>query len=434
MKRRTGNVVEFGHGETLAYNTTLQQLRQMVGCSDATVCTTLPRGGLQVTQPRQTESARMRLYIRQLHGDDVPAWRAMATGQPVRLEDVLDDARFGRAAGRFRDRLLRPFGLEHYTAVPLEGPVLQGYPGVLQLFATREAGPVKESDLRRLGRVAEEFDEAFDRNRERLRFKQNRYPLAHHLPHRQFVLTRGGEFVFRQPGAVEGLDDVLLHNLLDLCRQRMNLIIERGTDDLDTAGEDDGDDANGSALRPAAAGSNSDRLLVPDRLGDCWAFRLSVYPRYPALTGDDDEPVAFVCHQPQCESWSALRPSDFAADEEVGRLIPSLQFMQENFRKKTSLHQIARTVHLSPFHFHRRFTELLGITPKHYMFDCQVAEAKRKLAQGEMDLKEVAEHCGFAHQSHFTSRFKQAVGLTPTRWRRLARDSGGEEFAEPAGN
>ena len=107
--------------------------------------------------------------------------------------------------------------------------------------------------------------------------------------------------------------------------------------------------------------------------------------------------------------------------------MPSLQFMQENYREKANLHQIARTVHLSPFHFHRRFTELLGITPKHYLFDCQIAEAKRKLAQGEMDLKEIADHCGFAHQSHFTSRFKQATGLTPTRWRRLARDHGDDK-------
>jgi AraC family transcriptional regulator len=38
---------------------------------------------------------------------------------------------------------------------------------------------------------------------------------------------------------------------------------------------------------------------------------------------------------------------------------------------------------------------------------------------GDKDLVEIANFCGFAHQSHFTSRFKQATGLTPTGWRRL---------------
>jgi AraC family transcriptional regulator len=38
----------------------------------------------------------------------------------------------------------------------------------------------------------------------------------------------------------------------------------------------------------------------------------------------------------------------------------------------------------------------------------------------EKDLIDIAADCGFAHQSHFTSRFKQATGLTPTKWRRQA--------------
>jgi AraC family transcriptional regulator len=42
-------------------------------------------------------------------------------------------------------------------------------------------------------------------------------------------------------------------------------------------------------------------------------------------------------------------------------------------------------------------------------------------------LAEIAAECGFAHQSHFTSRFKQATGLTPTRWRRFATELASEE-------
>ena len=76
---------------------------------------------------------------------------------------------------------------------------------------------------------------------------------------------------------------------------------------------------------------------------------------------------------------------------------------------------------LSPFHFHRRFTELLGLTPKQYLLACQIHEAKSELLAGEKELAQIAKDCGFAHQSHFTSRFKQATGLTPTRWRRMAQ-------------
>jgi len=118
-----------------------------------------------------------------------------------------------------------------------------------------------------------------------------------------------------------------------------------------------------------------------------------------------------------------LRSEDFDADQELSRLVPALKFMQQEFHRGPTLQEIAKTVHLSPFHFHRRFTELLGITPKHFLLDCQIEQAKEQLVGREKELSEIATACGFAHQSHFTSRFKQATGLTPTRWRRLANDA-----------
>ena len=68
-------------------------------------------------------------------------------------------------------------------------------------------------------------------------------------------------------------------------------------------------------------------------------------------------------------------PVDFQADSELARLIPALKFMEDEFRRGPSLVEIAHTSHLSPFHFHRRFTELLGLTPKHFMLECRSKNA-----------------------------------------------------------
>ena len=421
MKRNSPNLIEIGHGETIAYNTSLDRLREAVRFSDAVMATTLPRGGLQVTQPRQTDLSRMRLYSRQMHAFDAAAWHAMNIGEPCRISS-LADTKLAEVAAAFQDGFLRAHGLEFYAAVPLDGPLLEGYPGVLQLFRTRDVGDFTDAELRQLAEVGHDFDKVHDQRRRENRFKKDTHPLSHHVKHQQFALLPGRHLVFPQK-AGESLDDVLRHNLTEMVESRFGAMgdSEESLKDLPA-----GNDGNGM-LKPAAAGSNADRLLVPDRLGDRWSFRLALFPRYPAITGsvEGDEPVAFASHQPDCESWSSLRPSDFAADDEIGRLIPALHFMQENFAGDVSLQQVAKTVHLSPFHFHRRFTDLLGITPKHYLFDCQVAESKRRLAAQDMDLKEIASTCGFAHQSHFTSRFKQATGLTPTQWRRLAVEATG---------
>jgi AraC family transcriptional regulator len=148
-----------------------------------------------------------------------------------------------------------------------------------------------------------------------------------------------------------------------------------------------------------------------------WTFRAVTYSRYPGVR---DGQVVVFCLQPTCGEWALVRPQDMAADQEVARLIPSLKFMRHEFHRGPTLTEIAKVVHLSPFHFHRRFAELLGLTPKHYLLECQITQAKRELLARKKELAQVATDCGFAHQSHFTSRFKQATGLTPTRWRRLA--------------
>jgi len=165
----------------------------------------------------------------------------------------------------------------------------------------------------------------------------------------------------------------------------------------------------------------ADRVQLSDIHGDHWPFRIVAYKRYPAL---GNQSYTFLCLQPDCCEWGVVKPADFGADPELSRLIPALKFMQQEFRRGPSLNEISGTVTLSPFHFHRRFTELLGMTPKQYMLACQIHDAKVELLAGEKELVQIARECGFAHQSHFTSRFKQATGLTPTRWRRMAQQRG----------
>ena len=171
----------------------------------------------------------------------------------------------------------------------------------------------------------------------------------------------------------------------------------------------------------------ADRVQLADSYGDLWVFRQVTYKRYPALGNGS---FTFFCLQPDCCEWGQVRPTDFQADPELSRLIPALRFMEQEFARGPGLTEIARTVDLSPFHFHRRFTELLGLTPKQFMLNCQVYQAKAELLAGEKELVDIARDCGFAHQSHFTSRFKQATGLTPTRWRRMARHAGRHRTTE----
>ncbi|MCS7034889.1 MAG: AraC family transcriptional regulator [Phycisphaerae bacterium] len=150
-------------------------------------------------------------------------------------------------------------------------------------------------------------------------------------------------------------------------------------------------------------------------------YRAVRYVEYPALGGG---PATLLARAPAREHWLAIRPEAIHADGDFSRFLPAVQMIARGFARQPSLRELAAAVQLSPFHFHRTFAEATGATPKHLILDCQIETAKEALRSSRQNMRQIARLCGFAHQSHFTSRFKQATGLTPSQWRRMTQLGG----------
>jgi AraC-like DNA-binding protein len=376
-------------GDVVPFRQLLDELKETIPFAEAIVISSLPRGGLQIVQPAKLSDALVRAYSRDLQAYDRLTWQAIARNAAVRARDVWPAAEFENA--KYRSEFMEANGFSYAAAAPLAAPVLEGYPGAVHIYRNAAQGAFTDEDLDQLMRFARKLDDEILSARV-LRDGESRQTqaLSHQPPVHQFIFDSSLNAPLPQAD-VSSLDEQLKQNILADARQRL-------------------DHVNGSDT-PA------DRVPLADSHGDLWNFRVVTRRNYPALS---DGPVIFFCLQPSCHSWSVLRPVDFQADNEVARLIPAMKFMREQYHRGPTLVEIAKTVHLSPFHFHRRFTELLGITPKHFLLDCQIQQAKKDLLEKKKDLVTIATECGFAHQSHFTSRFKQATGLTPTRWRRVA--------------
>jgi len=385
----TTNHLKSLRGETLSYKQLFEVIGKFVSFEMGIVVTSLPRGGLQIVQPPRVPDMFLKGYAKEHHAEDRVSWQAIATQKPQNGASAFGS---GFESSRFAQDLLKPNGFAYIAAAPLQAPVLDGYAGALHLYRTAEQGDFTPADLATLADLARELDDILISARHnRLAAEcETNHPLIHRPASRQFVFDRNQKQVLPSSD-LSVLDDRLQQQIRQLAGNRLGHV-------------------NGEAVV-------SDRTPLPDADGDLWIFRAVTRKNYPALS---DGPVVFFCLQPDCCEWSLVRPNDFAADPELSRLVPALEFMKKEFRRGPTLNEIAKTAHLSPFHFHRRFTELLGLTPKHFLLECQIDEAKRLLVGREKELTEIASICGFAHQSHFTSRFKQATGLTPTRWRRLA--------------
>jgi AraC-like DNA-binding protein len=355
-----------------------------VEAAQAVVISSSPRGRLQIVQPQKVSDSLVRSYDKEFQIEDQASWRAIADQNVARI------ARGGRYAQEF----LRDFGFAHAVAAPLAGPVFDGYPGSLQLFRTAEQGEFSDADLRRLRDVATKFDQMTSAARDSRITGSDADTAAIKPPQvREFIFDSKAEIRLFQ-SSFDQLDERIRQQIIVQVRQRLSRLESQSADATDWS-----------------------RVSLPDSDGDHLAFNFVVYREYPALGSG---PFVFVCLLPTVSDWLAIRASDFQADDELSRLVPAIKFMQQEFQRGPALTEISKAAHLSPFHFHRQFAEHLGLTPKHFLMECQILECKKQLLARQKDLAKIASDCGFAHQSHFTSRFKQVTGLTPTRWRRMA--------------
>jgi AraC-like DNA-binding protein len=383
------NSAKSSRTDVLPFKQAFELLEQRSSAAHAMVVSVLPRGSLQIAQPARLPEPLVKGYTREFHLEDRLTWHTILSDKPTAGSAIL------REGDRFVTGLLRENGLSFAAAAPLEAPIIDGYPGALVVMRTAEQGDFSADEVRQLGEIAGQFDEIIAKAREARRGDDAEPAISlTPRPHgRVFVFNGNGEQLV--PGDdFETLDARLRDGMAEHTRARLNRL-------------------NGELMTP-------DRVQLADSRGDLWTFRSVTYTRYPAV---GDGPFVVFCMQPSCAEWATVRPSDLQADAEMARLIPALKFMRQEFHRGPTLGEIAKQVHLSPFHFHRRFAELLGLTPKHYLLECQITEAKVQLLARKKELSQIATDCGFAHQSHFTSRFKQATGLTPTRWRRLASEN-----------
>lgn len=151
-------------------------------------------------------------------------------------------------------------------------------------------------------------------------------------------------------------------------------------------------------LAQAAAEGNSDLGL--DEIGHAFAARV-----VETVTGSDTASSAGTARDRRRAVETALW-IDAHADQEI------------------DLAAAAGEAGLSPFHFLRVFTRVLGVTPHQYLVRARLRRAARLLVDGDAPVTAVAYETGFADLSNFMRSFRRAAGVTPRDFRQLSRGLG----------
>ena len=96
------------------------------------------------------------------------------------------------------------------------------------------------------------------------------------------------------------------------------------------------------------------------------------------------------------------------------------EYIDAHATRDISLAELAAEAGVSRVYLSRAFARHVGVPPHIYLNAVRLRRARASLLRGHA-LADTAAAAGFSDQSHFTRRFKGAMGLSPGEWLRQVR-------------
>lgn len=103
------------------------------------------------------------------------------------------------------------------------------------------------------------------------------------------------------------------------------------------------------------------------------------------------------------------------------RIDHACRLIAERYAGPLEQAEVADAVHLSPSAFSRFFRRMTGRTFVAYVHELRVADACRRLIEGDAAVTEVCFACGFQNLSNFNRVFRRLRGVSPRDYRRRHR-------------
>ncbi len=124
-------------------------------------------------------------------------------------------------------------------------------------------------------------------------------------------------------------------------------------------------------------------------------------------------------------SISRRLTQETAQKEEAGLLYPLFQSLRLEMltecEKDWDLERLCRRVNLEKSQFYIYYRSFFSSTPKNDLLHARLEKAKNLLSNEALQVKEVAQLCGFGSQAHFTRYFKSCCGCAPGAYARQPR-------------
>ena len=91
----------------------------------------------------------------------------------------------------------------------------------------------------------------------------------------------------------------------------------------------------------------------------------------------------------------------------------AIAYMENHLTERIELADIAGSVNLSAFHFHRAFSMLTGMSPTEYLRNRRLSQAGAELVNGKEKIIDLALRYGYDTPESFTKAFTRYHGVSP---------------------
>lgn len=110
-----------------------------------------------------------------------------------------------------------------------------------------------------------------------------------------------------------------------------------------------------------------------------------------------------------------------AALRDRRRAVETALWIDAHSHRQIDLEDAAAQAGISPFHFLRLFSDVLGVTPHQYLVRSRLRHAAKRLADDDSPITDIAYDVGFGDLSNFVRTFRRAAGASPLRFRQASR-------------
>ncbi len=100
-----------------------------------------------------------------------------------------------------------------------------------------------------------------------------------------------------------------------------------------------------------------------------------------------------------------------------------LDWATEHLAEPIGIEELAEQLNLSPRTLARRFTDQLGTAPGQWLLAQRIAKARALLEETDLPIDTIATRTGLSSATNLRRRFRNAVGTTPSAYRRSFRGS-----------